>query len=73
MVAVYFIINAFLVGSIDVLMVWQIVDILMLVGLALGLAFNYAYKREAGSGKRERALPAKPLLVDIWKPTWPSM
>ena len=38
-VAVYFIINAFLVGSIDVLMVWQIVDILMLVGLALGLAF----------------------------------
>ena len=48
-VAVYFIINAFLVGSIDVLMVWQIVDILMLVGLALGLAFNYAYKREAGA------------------------
>jgi hypothetical protein len=48
-VAVYFIINAFLVGSIDVLMVWQIVDIFMLVGLALGLAFNYVHKREAGA------------------------
>ena len=48
-VAVYFIINAFLVGSFDVPMVWKILDIFMFVGLALGLAFNYAYKWEAGA------------------------
>ena len=54
-VAVYFIINAFLVGSIDVLMVWQIVDILMLVGLALGLAFNYASQAGSGSARCRRS------------------
>ena len=47
-VAVYFIINNFLAGSFDVLRVWYVVDVLMLIGLALALIFNYASMREEG-------------------------
>lgn len=52
-VAVFFIINVFLVGTIGVLAVWHVLDVFMLVGLALGMGFNYAYKtrmsgRDAG-------------------------
>ncbi len=52
-VAVFFIINVFLVETINVLAVWHVLDVLMLVGLALGMGFNYAYKtrmsgRDAG-------------------------
>ena len=45
-VAVYFIINNFLVDSIDVLSVWYVLDVLMAIGLGLALVFNYAHKRE---------------------------
>ena len=44
-VAVFFIINIFLVNIISVLAVWHV---LMLVGLALGLSFNYFYKSSVG-------------------------
>ena len=47
-VAVYFIINNFLAGSFDVLRVWYVLDVLMLIGLALALIFNYASMREEG-------------------------
>ena len=52
-VAVFFVINVFLVGTISVLAVWHVLDALMLIGLALGMGFNYAYKtrmsrRDAG-------------------------
>ena len=47
-VAVYFIINNFLAGSFDVLRVWYVLDVLMLIGLALALTFNYASMREEG-------------------------
>ena len=45
-VAVFFIINAFLLDSIDVPCIWYVLDVLMLVGLASALIFNYANKRE---------------------------
>ena len=45
-VAVFFIINAFLLDSIDVPGIWYVLDVLMLVGLASALIFNYAHKRE---------------------------
>lgn len=45
-VAVFFIINNFLVDSIDVMSVWYVLDVLMFLGLALALVFNYANKRE---------------------------
>ena len=54
-VAVFFIINIFLVEAISVPAVWHVLDALMLVGLILGLAFNYAHK--AGFGGRNADEP----------------
>lgn len=45
-VAVYFIINPFISESFDVLDVWYVLDVLMVIGLALALAFNFARKLE---------------------------
>ncbi len=45
-VAAYFIISPFLVKSFDVMIVWHILNVLMLIGLALALIFNYVRKRE---------------------------
>ena len=50
-VAVFFIINPFLVEFFEVISVWYVLDVLMIIGLALALAFNYASKRADG---RER-------------------
>ena len=47
-VAVFFIINIFLVDTISVLAVWHVLDVLMLIGLILGMGFNYAHKQQAG-------------------------
>ena len=48
-VAVFFIINPFLVDSIDVQGVWYVLDVLMVIGLALALVFNCMRKREVGA------------------------
>ena len=48
-VAVFFIINTFLLGALDVLTVWYVLDVLMVIGLALALVFNYLRKREAAA------------------------
>ncbi len=45
-VAIYFVINAFLVDSIDVALVWTVLDVLMVIALAPALLYNYARKRE---------------------------
>ena len=45
-VAVYFIINPFLVDSFEVINVWRVLNVLMVIGLALALIFNYVRKRE---------------------------
>ncbi len=36
-----------LVDAINVLAIWHVQDVLMLVGLALGMGFNYAHKQQA--------------------------
>ena len=48
-VAVFFIINTFLVDAINVLAVWHVLDVLMLMGLVLGMGFNFAHKQRAGT------------------------
>lgn len=65
-VAIFFIINVFLVETISVLAVWHVLDVLMLMGLALGMGFNYACKtrmngRDAG----------EPVTRGYWTPTSP--
>ena len=47
-VAIFFIINAFLSDAVEVSDVWYALDILMIIGLVPALALNYAAKREAG-------------------------
>ena len=49
-VAVFFIINNFLTDAIDVLTVWLVLDVLMLIGLAIGLIYNYGRKKAVDSG-----------------------
>ena len=49
-VAVFFIINTFLTDVLDVLTIWYVLDVLMLIGLAIGLVYNYGRKRGADSG-----------------------
>lgn len=51
-VAVWFIINTVIAESsdFDVLDVWYVLDVLMLIGLVLGLAYNLVNKREHKGG-----------------------
>ena len=62
-VAVFFVINNFLVDSLDVLSVWYVLDVLMLIGLALALIFNYASMREEGG--RGEAVTLRYLEVNV--------
>lgn len=62
-VAVWFIINTFFVDSFSVTDVWYVLDILMVIGLAVALAFNFDRKRKldsqlAGDGITRRYLEA---------------
>ena len=52
-VAVFFIVNNFLVNAMDVLTTWLALDVLMLVGLAVALIYNYARKKEADGGNSD--------------------
>ena len=49
-VAVFFIINNFLSDAIDVQTVWLALDVLMLIGLAIGLIYNYGRKKAVDGG-----------------------
>ena len=50
-VAVWFIINSFFTDSFNTLNVWYTLDVLMVIGLAIALIFNYARKREEEAGR----------------------
>ena len=50
-VAVWFIINSFFVDSFDVLNVWLVLDVLMLIGLVVGVIYNYDRERREDSGR----------------------
>ena len=49
-VAVFFIVNTLLDDAIDVTAIWQILDVLMAIGLVLALIYNYQRKRDVESG-----------------------
>ena len=50
-VAVWFIINSFFADSFNTLNVWYTLDVLMVMGLAIALIFNYTRKREEERGR----------------------
>lgn len=51
-VAVWFIINTFFADSFDVSDVWFVLDILMVIGLAVALAFNFDRKRRMNADRQ---------------------
>lgn len=55
-VAVFFIVNTLLADSIDVPSIWQILDVLMAIGLVLALFFNYQRKREVESSEQSESI-----------------
>ena len=62
-VAVWFIINTFFVDTFSVTDVWHVLDVLMVIGLAVALAYNFDRKRRmdsqlAGDGITRRYLEA---------------
>ena len=63
-VAVYFIINPFLDESFDVLSVWYVLDVLMVIGLVIALAFSYLQKREEDGGDSGGAVTRRYLEVN---------
>ena len=66
-VAVYFIVNT-VIGEhtdFDVLDVWYPLDILMVIGLALGLVFNYIAKRDADAGDDGGAVTRRYLAANV--------
>jgi peptidoglycan/LPS O-acetylase OafA/YrhL len=64
-VAVFFVINTFLVNSLDVLSIWYVLDILMVIGLALGLIFNYLRKREEAARSSDGAVTRGYLAANV--------
>ena len=64
-VALYFIIGPLLPDDFDALSVWEILDILMVVGLGLALLFNYDRKRREGGRESGEAVTRKYLEVNL--------
>ena len=55
-VAMFFIINTFLLDSLDVPSVWSVLNVFMLIGLALSLIHNYFRKRAMDAAEDGGAL-----------------
>ena len=65
-VAVWFIINSFFADSFNTLNVWYTLDVLMVIGLAIALIFNYARKREEERGREPgEAITRRHLEVNV--------
>ncbi len=64
-VAVWFIINSFFVDSFSVTDVWYVLDILMVIGLAIGLAYNFDRKRRMDSQAGDSGISRRYLEVNI--------
>ena len=62
-VGAFFIINPFLVDSIDVTAVWQVLDVLMAIGLLVAMIVNSA--RKWTEGGRDPNLPVTRRYVEI--------
>ena len=66
-VAVFFIINTVLAESFDfdVVTAWSVLDVLMLIGLVVGLVFNFAAKRDAKGPAASEAVTRQYLEVNV--------
>ena len=64
-VAVYFIIGGFLPDDFDTQAVWDILNILMVIGLGFALLFNYVRKRREGGRDPGEAVTRRYLEVNV--------
>ena len=64
-VAVFFIVNTFLRDTLDVLQVWLALDVLMVIGLAAALLFNFSRKMEVGGLDPESGVTLRYLEVNV--------
>ena len=64
-VAVWFIINSFFVDSFSVTDVWYVLDILMVIGLAIGLAYNFDRKRKMDSQAGDSGISRRYLEINV--------
>ena len=66
-VAVFFIINTVLAESFDfdVVTAWYVLDVLMLIGLVVGLVFNFAAKRDAKGPAASEAVTRQYLEINV--------
>ena len=64
-VAVFFIVNTLLDDEIDVLDVWYVLDVLMLIGLAIALTYNYARKQDEDGGDPGGVVTRRYLEVNV--------
>ena len=64
-VAVFFIVNPLLTDAIDVPGVWQVLDVLMVVALAIALAANYARKQGEDGGDPGGSVTRRYLEVNV--------
>ena len=66
-VAVFFIINTVLAESFDfdVVTAWFVLDVLMLIGLVVGLVFNFAAKRDANGPAASEAVTRQYLEINV--------
>ena len=64
-VAVFFIINPFLIDSFDVMNVWYPLDVLMVIGLVAALAFNFSRKWDEGKNNPDGGITRRYVEVNV--------
>ena len=64
-VAVWFVIGTFFSDSFDTFTVWYVLDVLMAIGLALALAFNFDRKRRMDDRSHGEAISRSYLEVNV--------
>ena len=64
-VAVWFIVNPLLADALNVTAIWQVLDVLMVVALAIALAANYARKGEEDGGDPAGGVTRRYLEVNV--------
>ncbi len=64
-VAVWFIITSLFVDSFSVNDVWYVLDILMVIGLAIGLAYNFDRKRKMDSQTGDSGFSRRYLEINV--------
>ena len=64
-VAVFFIIDPFLVDSLDVPLIWSILDVLMVIALVPALIFNYMCKRQEDGQDSGGSVTRRYLAVNV--------